>query len=313
MNSHTTRRLLAGILAFLITIAFCISSFLMALKFTVFSADMVASTFSTHLVADASHSTMQKRFQALSAKSNIPMDIFENVASVESVKNVQDDLIHNAYIGKTTNLNNDALRQMFYTAFEAYYKQNNIPIDQSAVSDLNQLTEQAAKIYAECADMSFAKSFATAIPSMNSYATRILPCMFLAMAIFILLIFYMYKRKKAHKCGYYIASSFIASGVLLTLLSAGVLIRGFKSYINITPAVFADAFNAIAVTGFLIVFGLGMVCLVGGLLLFISIQKIYKSKHKNDTSSHRRVYVKLFDSADSNGDAALDPLPDDTE
>ena len=280
-----SRKILSYFLAVIIAVSVTASIVSAVDCLTVGNRAFYVKAFSTQKLADECDRQLTEKYKALSAKSNLPLDIFD---SVKVKFNTRESLVQAG--GYVFDENDEALKNgSRYSYFEKtineYIDANNIKMSKQSI-DL--VASEAQQIYSDTVGIHNLKFLQKSVAERNSASLRRLSACLVVVALSAFLLVYIYEKNI--KSASYFAIGFMAGSVAVVALSLIMLLAKVGIQVVATPDVWATVLSdmAIKVLVFRLVGGIASLALSTALFVFAQKQ-ISREQMRKDTR-----YFKIF-------------------
>ena len=280
-----SRKILSYFLAVIIAVSVTASIVSAVDCLTVGNRAFYVKAFSTQKLADECDRQLTEKYKALSAKSNLPFDIFD---SVKVKFNTRESLVQAS--GYVFDENDEALKNgSRYSYFEKtineYIDANNIKMSKQSI-DL--VASEAQQIYSDTVGIHNLKFLQKSVAERNSASLRRLSACLVVVALSAFLLVYIYEKNI--KSASYFAIGFMAGSVAVVALSLIMLLAKVGIQVVATPDVWATVLSdmAIKVLVFRLVGGIASLALSTALFVFAQKQ-ISREQMRKDTR-----YFKIF-------------------
>lgn len=283
-----SRKILSYFLAVIIAVSVT-ASIVSAVDFlTVGNRAFYVKAFSTQKLADECDRQLTEKYKALSAKSNLPLDIFD---SVKVKFNTRESLVQAG--GYVFDENDEALQNgSRYSYFEKtineYIDANNIKMSKQSI-DL--VASEAQQIYSDTVGIHNLKFLQKSVAERNSASLRRLSACLVVVALSAFLLVYIYEKNI--KSASYFAIGFMAGSIAVVALSLIMLLAKVGTQVVATPDVWASVLSdmAIKVLVFRLVGGIASLALSTALFVFAQKQ-ISREQMRKDTR-YSKIFSKL--------------------
>lgn len=285
MGLKATRKIICTILAVLVSATtFFGSAF--AISVNTFGNEEFYSKYwaTDELVAQCEHE-LDTKFEALSYKSGIPLDVFNAVKRDTDTKTAITEAVNGIFSGKDTTLYSDERIDYFYNLCKVYLDANEYNYNKH---DIKNVAEEATKIYSDSVGIhntSSIKNYAEKQKEKSSvYATILLLMSLVGAIIFVVL------HKEREQGIVYIASTLITSGIAHLITGMGAIIFGFTSRFDIQPTVYEGVFKHLHDVFMLynVGCGLGLIC-VGVIVFAFAEAKIFATNRRKNYRYYKVV------------------------
>ena len=244
--------------------------------------------FSTQKLADECDRQLTEKYKALSAKSNLPLDVFD---SVKVKFNTRESLVQAS--GYVFDENDEALKNgSRYSYFEKtineYIDANNIKMSKQSI-DL--VASEAQQIYSDTVGIHNLKFLQKSVAERNSASLRRLSACLVVVALSAFLLVYIYEKNI--KSASYFAIGFMAGSVAVVALSLIMLLAKVGTQVVATPDVWATVLSDMAIK--VLVFRLvgGIASLVFSTALFVFAQKRISREQMRKDTRYSKIFSKL--------------------
>lgn len=283
-----SRKILSYFLAVIIAISVTASIVSAVDCLTVGNRAFYVKAFSTQKLADECDRQLTEKYKALSAKSNLPFDIFD---SVKVKFNTSESLVQAS--GYVFDENDEALKNgSRYSYFEKtineYIDANNIKMSKQSI-DL--VASEAQQIYSDTVGIHNLKFLQKTVAERNSASLRRLSACLVVVALSAFLLVYIYEKNI--KSASYFAIGFMAGSVAVVALSLIMLLAKVGTQVVATPDVWATVLSdmAIKVLVFRLVGGIASLALSTALFVFAQ-KRISREQMRKDTR-YSKIFSKL--------------------
>ncbi|WP_448901332.1 hypothetical protein [Eubacterium sp.] len=283
-----SRKILSYFLAVIIAVSVTASIVSAVDCLTVGNRAFYVKAFSTQKLADECDRQLTEKYKALSAKSNLPLDIFD---SVKAKFNTRESLVQAS--GYVFDENDEALKNgSRYSYFEKtineYIDANNIKMSKQSI-DL--VASEAQQIYSDTVGIHNLKFLQKTVAERNSASLRRLSACLVVVALSAFLLVYIYEKNI--KSASYFAIGFMAGSVAVVALSLIMLLAKVGTQVVATPDVWATVLSdmAIKVLVFRLVGGIASLALSTAFFVFAQKQ-ISREQMRKDTR-YSKIFSKL--------------------
>ena len=283
-----SRKILSYFLAVIIAVSVTASIVSAVDCLTVGNRAFYVKAFSTQKLADECDRQLTEKYKALSAKSNLPLDIFD---SVKVKFNTRESLVQAG--GYVFDENDEALKNgSRYSYFEKtineYIDANNIKMSKQSI-DL--VASEAQQIYSDTVGIHNLKFLQKTVAERNSASLRRLSACLVVVALSAFLLVYIYEKNI--KSASYFAIGFMAGSVAVVALSLIMLLAKVGTQVVATPDVWATVLSdmAIKVLVFRLVGGIASLALSTALFVFAQ-KRISREQMRKDTR-YSKIFSKL--------------------
>ncbi|WP_294834990.1 hypothetical protein [uncultured Eubacterium sp.] len=283
-----SRKILSYFLAVIIAVSVAASIVSAVDCLTVGNRAFYVKAFSTQKLADECDRQLTEKYKALSAKSNLPLDIFD---SVKVKFNTRESLVQAS--GYVFDENDEALKNgSRYSYFEKtineYIDANNIKMSKQSI-DL--VASEAQQIYSDTVGIHNLKFLQKTVAERNSASLRRLSACLVVVALSAFLLVYIYEKNI--KSASYFAIGFMAGSVAVVALSLIMLLAKVGTQVVATPDVWATVLSdmAIKVLVFRLVGGIASLALSTAFFVFAQKQ-ISREQMRKDTR-YSKIFSKL--------------------
>lgn len=283
-----SRKILSYFLAVIIAVSVTASIVSAVDCLTVGNRAFYVKAFSTQKLADECDRQLTEKYKALSAKSNLPLDIFD---SVKVKFNTRESLVQAS--GYVFDENDEALKNgSRYSYFEKtineYIDANNIKMSKQSI-DL--VASEAQQIYSDTVGIHNLKFLQKTVAERNSASLRRLSACLVVVALSAFLLVYIYEKNI--KSASYFAIGFMAGSVAVVALSLIMLLAKVGTQVVATPDVWATVLSDMAIK--VLVFRLvgGIVSLALSTALFVFAQKQISREQMRKNTRYSKIFSKL--------------------
>lgn len=283
-----SRKILSYFLAVIIAVSVMASLVSAVDCLTVGNRTFYVKAFSTQKLADECDRQLTEKYKALSAKSNLPLDIFD---SVKVKFNTRESLVQAS--GYVFDENDEALKNgSRYSYFEKtineYIDANNIKMSKQSI-DL--VASEAQQIYSDTVGIHNLKFLQKSVAERNSASLRRLSACLVVVALSAFLLVYIYEKNI--KSASYFAIGFMAGGVAVVALSLIMLLAKVGTQVVATPDVWATVLSDMAIK--VLVFRLvgGITSLALSTALFVFAQKQISREQMRKDTRYSKIFSKL--------------------
>lgn len=283
-----SRKILSYFLAVIIAVSVTASIVSAVDCLTVGNRAFYVKAFSTQKLADECDRQLTEKYKALSAKSNLPLDIFD---SVKVKFNTRESLVQAS--GYVFDENDEALKNgSRYSYFEKtineYIDANNIKMSKQSI-DL--VASEAQQIYSDTVGIHNLKFLQKTVAERNSASLRRLSACLVVVALSAFLLVYIYEKNI--KSASYFAIGFMAGSVAVVALSLIMLLAKVGTQVVATPDVWATVLSDMAIK--VLVFRLvgGITSLALSTALFVFAQKQISREQMRKDTRYSKIFSKL--------------------
>ena len=282
------RKILSYFLAVIIAVSVTVAVVSGIDCLTVGRKEFYVKLFSTQKLADECDRQLTEKYKALSAKSNIPFDVFD---SVKRKFDTRESLVQAG--GYVFDENDEALKNgsryaYFEKTINEYIAANNIKMSKQSIA---LVADEAQQIYSDTVGIHNLKFLKKSVVERNSASLRRLSACLVVVALSAFLLVYIYEKNI--KSASYFASGIMAGSVGAVMSSLIMWIAKIKTEIVATPNIWATVLSNMAVK--VLVFRLvgGVVVLALGIALFIFAQKRVNREQMRKDTRYSKIFLKL--------------------
>ena len=279
------RRILSYFLAIIVAVSVSISLVSGIDFMTVGSKQFYVKTFATQKLADECNSQLTEKYKALSAKSNLPLDIFDSVKVKFDTKESIVQAVNYVFDENDEALKNGSRYSYFESTITEYINANDIKMSKHSIELVSLEAEQ---IYSDTVGIHNLRFLQKTVAEHNSSSLHWLSACLVIIAFSAFLLAYIYKKNI--KSALYFASGFMAGSIGVIVSSLVMWLAKIKTQFDVSPDIWAKTFSDIAVK--ILVFRLvaGAVLLALSIALFIFAQmRVDREQMRKDTR-----YSKIF-------------------
>lgn len=283
-----SRKILSYFLAVIIAVSVMASIVSAVDCLTVGNRAFYVKAFSTQKLADECDRQLTEKYKALSAKSNLPLDIFD---SVKVKFNTRESLVQAS--GYVFDENDEALKNgSRYSYFEKtineYIDANNIKMSKQSI-DL--VASEAQQIYSDTVGIHNLKFLQKSVAERNSASLRRLSACLVVVALSAFLLVYIYEKNI--KSASYFAIGFMAGSVAVVALSLIMLLAKVGTQVVATPDVWATVLSDMAIKVLVFRFVGGIASLALSTALFVFAQKQISREQMRKDTRYSKIFSKL--------------------
>lgn len=240
MGLKSSRKLLSAFLTAIIAFSFISICFGILQISTVYNKNYYINGLSDSSVALECEKQLSSKYEALSAKTNIPVDIFNSVTKKYSTTDSLRQAASNLFDENDSKLKNEVRQQYFEDTCKEYFNANNIRYDEKAVK---LACEEASDIYSDTVGIHNLDYLKQSIVFNRTKVTRQMSFYVLFTASAVICICLLYKNKQEERL-LYISYSLFASSTGCFLYSVlNMIFKPYRDFIStIEPEIFAKAF-----------------------------------------------------------------------
>ena len=247
MRLELTRRIIALILGFILTVCTIVFLFSVMMTFTAADQNYFINSFANQELVDECDNQLNMKYEALSSETNIPARVFERVEEDYPT----DEAIRQAALSVFSEENETLYSQnkinYFYELSIEYLDGNEVQYDKA---DVKRAAEKAARIYSDTVGLHNTGGIEARINSFSRRYPQLTLISFLIAFACFPSIMIMYKRRKS---GYFVAIGGILAGTGATALgSLLAVIFNLGGGINILPEIHKQSIASTTVKDFLI-------------------------------------------------------------
>lgn len=271
MSLIKTRRVMCAILCILFAVGGILFFGTLIANITVLSESYMVSIFEHNDISQQCRDEFEEQLSVLEAESGIPTRVFDAVYNFEEITN--DSTISRLYGGHDTTLYTQDTIDIFEQLCVEYLEGNNLQYDEELIHNT---ALEATRIYSECFGMANTEELSAFITTAKANTQSIMSIGALLIVVPIVLLLILFKKTK--DIMFYIFSSLTVQGFSFITLSLASLIFKIGQNVNITPAIYAEAF-ADSAKGACIIF-LIFGAILSAVALYFNV-KITKSKKQS--------------------------------
>ncbi|MCI6361626.1 MAG: hypothetical protein MR773_07235 [Eubacterium coprostanoligenes] len=279
------RRILSYFLAIIVAVSVSISLVSGIDFLTVGSKQFYVKTFATQKLADECNSQLTEKYKALSAKCNLPLDIFDSVKVKFDTKESIVQAVNYVFDENDEALKNGSRYSYLESTINEYINANDIKMSKQSIELVSLEAEQ---IYSDTVGIHNLRFLQKTVAEHNSSSLHWLSACLVIIAFSAFLLAYIYKKNI--KSALYFASGFMAGSVGVIVSSLVMWLAKIKTQFDVSPDIWAKTFSDMAVK--ILVFRLvaGVVLLALSIALFIFAQmRVDREQMRKDTR-----YSKIF-------------------
>lgn len=284
----SSRKILSYILSIIVavTVVFVTVSGVDCLTFG--KQNFYVKNFATEKIAAECDRQLTEKYKTLSAKSNIPLDVFD---SVKVKFNSEESLIQAAdyvFDANDSTLKNGSRFDYFKNTINEYFEANNIDVPEE---DIDLVATEAQQIYSDTVglhNLSFVPQIMRDHASISlKYLSASL--VILAVAAYMLALIY----KKSAQALSFFSVGVMTGGIASALSAIAMSICNIGIKLDVSPKVWNDAFVHMAKSVLAYRAVLGCVFLIVGIILFVLSQsRINREQMRKDTR-FSKIFSKL--------------------
>lgn len=279
------RRILSYFLAIIVAVSVSISLVTGIDFLTVGSKQFYVKTFATQKLADECEAQLTEKYKALSAKSNLPLDIFDSVKVKFDTKESLVQAVNYVFDENDEALKNGSRYSYFESTIKEYINANDIKMSKQSIELVSLEAEQ---IYSDTVGIHNLRFLQKTVAEHNSSSLHWLSACLVIIAFSAFLLAYIYKKNI--KSALHFASGFMAGSIGVIVSSLVMWLAKIKTQFDVSPDIWAKKFSDMAVK--ILVFRLvaGAVLLALSIALFIFAQmRVDREQMRKDTR-----YSKIF-------------------
>lgn len=279
------RRILSYFLAIIVAVSVSISLVSGIDFLTVGSKQFYVKTFATQKLADECEAQLTEKYKALSAKSNLPLDIFDSVKVKFDTKESLVQAVNYVFDENDEALKNGSRYSYFESTIKEYINANDIKMSKQSIELVSLEAEQ---IYSDTVGIHNLRFLQKTVAEHNTNSLHWLSACLVFIAFSAFLLAYIYKKNI--KSALYFASGFMAGSIGVIVSSLVMWLAKIKTQFDVSPDIWAKKFSDMAVK--ILVFRLvaGAVFLALSIALFIFAQmRVDREQMRKDTR-----YSKIF-------------------
>ncbi len=276
MGLSGERRILSIITAVIVAVAASVLIFSSILTITLTNQAYIQKRIVNGDVAAQCEAQLDASFLTLESETSIPIRVFQQVKNDFPVYDTLVRVFQGQYSEEGSTLYSKNMIEYFNTLCTDYLKGNEVSYKKKNVY---RAAEKAARLFSDAVGMQNSENAASKLYSLKSAWNKAALISAIVLIICILLISYMYSYKA--KASAYLASG-ISAGACASFLGAlMMLIFGTPSRLNITPAVYASAYQGLLRSYVIIVLLVSLAVFAIAYSVLISFEKkIYKKSLK---------------------------------
>ena len=282
------RRILSYFLAIIVAVSVSISLVSGIDFLTVGNKQFYVKTFATQKLADECNSQLTEKYKALSAKSNLPLDIFDSVKVKFDTKESLVQAVNYVFDENDEALKNGSRYSYFESTINEYINANDIKMSKHSIELVSLEAEQ---IYSDTVGIHNLRFLQKTVVEHNSSSLHWLSACLVIIAFSAFLLSYIYKKNI--KSALYFASGFMAGSVGVIVSSLVMWLAKIKTQFDVSPDIWAKTFSDMAVK--ILVFRLvaGVVLLALSIALFIFAQKRVDREQMRKDTRYSKIFSRL--------------------
>jgi len=230
MKKKHLSQAISVILSFFIMVCITVIAVSSCLAATVFRKDFFSGLMDDEYCQSVMESLTDTLKQKLSAPSNIPEEVFDNLFSFYFIKDDIKSNLNAKLVGIESGYNNERVREYVAEQIKSYAANNNMEISEDS---LNPLVDYCMEEYDNHISFIFLDTYLSFRNVFDKAFTYIL-IGFSAIAIFLTLFLFSIHKYK-HRAVRFCACSLFASSLMIVPLPLFLLMQGGYKNLNITP------------------------------------------------------------------------------
>ncbi|WP_308619141.1 hypothetical protein [uncultured Eubacterium sp.] len=282
------RRILSYFLAIIVAVSVSISLVSGIDFLTVGNKQFYVKTFATQKLADECNSQLTEKYKALSAKSNLPLDIFDSVKVKFDTKESLVQAVNYVFDENDETLKNGSRYSYFESTINEYINANDIKMSKQ---NIELVSLEAEQIYSDTVGIHNLRFLQKTVAEHNSNSLHWLSACLVIIAFSAFLLAYIYKKNI--KSALYFASGFMAGSIGVIVSSLVMWLAKIKTQFDVSPDIWAKTFSDMAVK--ILVFRLvaGAVLLAFSIALFIFAQKRVDREQMRKDTRYSKIFSRL--------------------
>ena len=236
------RRILSYFLAIIVAVSVSISLMSGIDFLTVGNKQFYVKTFATQKLADECNSQLTEKYKALSAKSNLPLDIFDSVKVKFDTKESLVQAVNYVFDENDEALKNGSRYSYFESTINEYINANDIKMSKQSIELVSLEAEQ---IYSDTVGIHNLGFLQKTVAEHNSSSLHWLSACLVIIAFSAFLLAYIYKKNI--KSALYFASGFMAGSIGVIVSSLVMWLAKIKTQFDVSPDIWAKTFSDMAV------------------------------------------------------------------
>lgn len=288
MGLKSTRRILSIIFAAILAFSLAVTTSCIVECLTISNRSFYEKHFSDVELVKECEQQLTKKYNALSKKSNIPIDVFANVLKQYDTKQSLEQATSYLFDENDSTLNNDVRVKYFYSICTEYLDANEYSYSSENVYNA---CVEASRIYSDTVGIHNLEYLKNDVASRNRINTKKMSAMLLAASLCIIFTLYMYRKRLDAMM--YISGGIVGGGISVILASFLKLIFNVGTVYNIEPEIYSVVFSSIY-KSHLCFEALGGVCLlIAGIAAVIITQRFISREEFRKNTRFYKVVDKL--------------------
>lgn len=287
MMHTSSRKILSYVLSAITALVLTVAVISGINHLTIGNKNFYIKSFSTQALADECDKQLTEKYKTLSAKSNLPLDIFDSVKVKFDTKESLSQAAEFLFDENDATLKNGSRYNYFKSTIGEYIEANNIKMSDKSIDII---AAEAQQIYSDTVgihNLEFLKNDA------QRQNTRAVHCFSVCVVVFVLagfILAYIYDRKVQFVL--YFSSGIMAGGVA-TVLSSLVMRFAHIGTVTVSPAVWNSVFGNMANNVLLFRIIAGVVVLLIGTALFVFAQHRINREQMRKNTRYSKIFSKL--------------------
>ncbi|WP_137663714.1 hypothetical protein [Enterococcus hulanensis] len=268
------------VLAFIGSLLLFATLALICIRMTLFNQNFMIKQVHKTDYTETIRKDMTQSIQDLGRGSNIPPEVLADVVSEKTVSANVDNYIRSIYQDIPFELQGeDQIKENILKNVNQYAQQENIPIDESVQSNLNNLATTAAKNYSNYIEIPYLLNYGKKVMAFQSSLTMIL--VIVGVAFILVFVGLMMMVKMKHQKVRWSSVTFLGAGLMLAVLPAIIYFSGVINRLGITSeGLYRFVTSYINAFDLSFVFVGLVMTVLAILLIFISERVRYKKIYK---------------------------------
>ncbi len=287
MTFASSRKILSYLLSVTVAISIVIAVASGINHLTVGSKSFYVKSFATQTLADECDKQLTEKYKTLSAKSNLPLDVFDSVKVKFDTKESLNQAAEYLFDENDATLKNGSRYEYFKSTIIEYTDANKIKMSDESVDDV---AYEAQQIYCDTVGIHNLEFLQNDMPKQNTQAIGCFSVCLVILALSAIVLAYVYDKKI--KFLSYFASGIITGGVATVLSSLAIKIWHIGA-VEISPAVWNTVFDGMMQKILLYRIFAGIAVLLLGIALFAYSQHRLNREQMRKDTRYSKIFSKL--------------------
>lgn len=283
-----SRKILSYFLAVIIAVSVTVALVSGIDCLTVGNKQFYVKALATQKLADECDRQLARKYATLSAKSNLPLDVFDSVKRKFDTRESLAQAVDYVFDENDEALKNGSRYAYFDKTINEYIGANNIKMSKQSI-DL--VSSEAQQIYSDTVGIHNLKFLQTVVVERNLASVRCLSVCLIIIAFSAFLLIYVYEKNI--KSASYFASGIMAGSVGTIVSSLVMWLAKIKTEFVASPDIWATNFSDMVIKILGIRLIVGAVVLGLSIALFVFAQKRIDREQMRKDTRYSKIFSKL--------------------